>query len=113
MNPFPTSLSFWEKWCSNKTDKQKLIAVEAWKYTDFLCRNYVLNGLDDTLYNVYVTKKTAKELWESLDRKYKTEDAGSKKFVVGRFLDCKMTLKLSLVKSKNSKSFYMRFMHKG
>ncbi|GJX45308.1 retrovirus-related pol polyprotein from transposon TNT 1-94, partial [Tanacetum coccineum] len=33
---------------------------------------------------------TAKELWESLERKYKTEDAGKKKFVVARFLDYKM-----------------------
>ncbi|CAL2238496.1 unnamed protein product [Prunus armeniaca] len=33
---------------------------------------------------------TAKELWESLEKKYKTEDAGSKKFVVGKFLDFKM-----------------------
>ena len=47
----------------------------------------MLNGLTDSLYNVYSDKKTAKELWESLDRKYKFEDAGSKKFVVGRFLD--------------------------
>ncbi|GJX06676.1 retrovirus-related pol polyprotein from transposon TNT 1-94 [Tanacetum coccineum] len=34
--------------------------------------------------------QTAKELWESLERKYKTEDAGTKKFVVARFLDYKM-----------------------
>ena len=32
----------------------------------------------------------AREFWESLDRKYKTDDAGMKKFVVGRFLDYKM-----------------------
>ncbi|KAK3037495.1 hypothetical protein RJ639_031989 [Escallonia herrerae] len=32
----------------------------------------------------------AKALWESLERKYKTEDTGSKKFVVGKFLDFKM-----------------------
>ncbi|XP_073120475.1 uncharacterized protein [Henckelia pumila] len=44
----------------------------------------------DSLYNVYCEKKTAKELWESLDKKYKTEDAGAKKFLVGRFLDFKM-----------------------
>ena len=49
-----------------------------------------MNGLSDSLYNVYIGKKTTKELWESLDRKYKTEDAGTKKFVVGRFLDYKM-----------------------
>lgn len=65
-------------------------AVDAWKHSDFLCRNYVLNDLHDTLYNVYSVKTTAKELWESLDRKYIIEDAGSKKFVVGRFLDYKM-----------------------
>ena len=46
---------------------------------------YYFEGV--TLYNVYSPIKTAKELWESLDKKYKTEDAGAKKFVVGRFLD--------------------------
>ncbi|GJW17178.1 hypothetical protein Tco_0024614 [Tanacetum coccineum] len=49
-----------------------------------------LNGLIDPLYNVYCKTTTAKELWESLERKYKTEDAGTKKFVVARFLDYKM-----------------------
>ncbi|WJZ94150.1 hypothetical protein VitviT2T_013032 [Vitis vinifera] len=71
-------------------DIQVISAIDAWKHSDFLCRNYVMNGLADSLYNVYSDKKTAKELWESLDRKYKTEDAGTKKFVVGRFLDYKM-----------------------
>ena len=49
-----------------------------------------MNALTDSLYNMYIDKKTTKELWESLDRKYKTEDAGAKKFVLGRFLDYKM-----------------------
>ncbi|GJV82426.1 retrovirus-related pol polyprotein from transposon TNT 1-94 [Tanacetum coccineum] len=65
-------------------------SCEAWKHSDFLCHNYVLNGLIDPLYNVYCKTTTAKELWESLERKYKTEDAGTKKFVVARFLDYKM-----------------------
>ena len=52
--------------------------------------NYVMNVLTDSLYNVYTDKKTAKELWESLDRKYKIEDAKAKKFVVDRFHDYKM-----------------------
>ncbi|KZV46475.1 hypothetical protein F511_10580, partial [Dorcoceras hygrometricum] len=58
---------------------ESVSAVEAWNHSDFLCRNYVLNGLSDALYNVFCEKKTAKELWESLDRKYKIEDAGAKK----------------------------------
>ncbi|XXG54031.1 hypothetical protein AAC387_Pa03g2009 [Persea americana] len=73
-----------------ETDKQVIAAVEAWKHADFLCRNYTLNELNNTLYNVYCSLKIAKELWDSLDKKYKTEDAGMKKFVVGRFLDYKM-----------------------
>ena len=37
----------------NETDKQLVATVEAWKHADFLCRNYILNGLDNTLYNLY------------------------------------------------------------
>ena len=39
---------------------------------------------------MYSPIKAARELWESLDRKYKTEDVGMNKFVVGKFLDYKM-----------------------
>ena len=74
----------------NETDRQVVAAVEAWKHADFLCRNYLLNGLDKTLYNMYCAFNTARELWESLDKKYKTEDARFKKFVVGKFLYYKM-----------------------
>ncbi|GJU77707.1 hypothetical protein Tco_1274777 [Tanacetum coccineum] len=80
------------------SNAQVVQAVEAWKHSDFLCHNYVLNGLVDDLYNVYCKTTTAKELWESLERKYKTEDAGTKNFVVARSLDYKM------VDSKNVKT---------
>ena len=73
-----------------ETDKQIVATVEPWKHSDFLCKNYILNRLDNTIYNVYSQVKTTKELWESLEKKYKTEDAGMKKFIVGRFLDYKM-----------------------
>ncbi|GKB58220.1 hypothetical protein Tco_0914406 [Tanacetum coccineum] len=62
------------------SNTQAVQAVKVWKHLDFLCHNYVLNGLVDSLYNVYCKTTTAKELWESLERKYKTEDAGTKKF---------------------------------
>ena len=73
----------------NEIDRQVVAAVEAWKHADFLCRNYLLNGLDNTLYNVYRAFNIARELWKSLD-KNKTEDTGLKKFVVGKFLEYKM-----------------------
>ena len=71
-------------------DFQTVAAIDAWKQGDFLCKNYILNGLDNMLYNVYSVKDSAKALWESLDLKYKIEDAGAKKFTIGRFLDYKM-----------------------
>ena len=49
-----------------------------------------MNCLSDSLYDIYSAKKLAKELSESLDRKYKIEDAGANKFFVGSFLDFKM-----------------------
>ncbi|KAK2996877.1 hypothetical protein RJ639_025835, partial [Escallonia herrerae] len=67
-----------------------MAAVDAWKHSDFLCKNYILNGLDNALYNVYSPMLNAKALWESLEKKYKTKDACSKKFVVGKFLDFKI-----------------------
>ncbi|CAL9001610.1 unnamed protein product [Prunus brigantina] len=75
---------------ATSTTTEAVAAADAWYHSDFLCKNYILNGLDNTLYNVYSPIKTAKALWESLDKKYKTEDVGMKKFVVGRFLDFKM-----------------------
>ena len=75
---------------TNASDMQTVYAVDAWKHADYICRNYVLNGLADSLYNVYCSKPTAKDLWESLEHKYKTEDAGAKKWIVGRFLEYKM-----------------------
>ncbi|KAM1302106.1 hypothetical protein ACFX2H_013062 [Malus domestica] len=73
------------------TTAEEVAAVDAWNHSDFLCKNYILNALDNALYNVYSPIKNAKALWNSLDKKCKTEDAGMKKFVVGRFLDYKMT----------------------
>ena len=41
---------------------QIISVVDAWKHFDFLCRNYVMNVLTHSLYNVYTHKKTIKEL---------------------------------------------------
>jgi len=65
--------------------------IEAWKQPDFLCKGYILSALEDDLYNVYSAMTTSKELWDSLEKKYKTEDACLKKFVVAKFLDYKMS----------------------
>ena len=59
------------------------MALDTWRQTDYLCRNYVFNSLANSLYSVFCAKSSAKELWEFLDKKYMTEDARANKFVVG------------------------------
>ncbi|XP_050379990.1 uncharacterized protein LOC126797398 [Argentina anserina] len=73
-------------------------AIDSWETNEFLCMNYILNALDDSLYDIYSTFKTARELWQSLESKYKTEVACSKKFVIGKFLNFKMSDAKSVVK---------------
>ena len=46
----------------DECDIQVISAIDVWKHLDFLCKNYVLNGLIDSLYNVYYTESSAKEL---------------------------------------------------
>ena len=43
-------------------DVQVFSVMDAWKHFDFLCRNYVMNALTDSSYNVYSDKRTTKEL---------------------------------------------------
>lgn len=62
--------------------RESLLTVETWKQSDFFCRNYILNCLDDTLYDIYLVYYTAKEVWDSLEKKYKMEDVGAQKFVI-------------------------------
>ncbi|KAF3613428.1 Protein CURVATURE THYLAKOID 1B, chloroplastic [Capsicum annuum] len=60
------------------SDKEQFAVMEAWKHSNFLCKNYILSGLQDDLYNVYNSMKTSKELLNALEQKYITEDAGTK-----------------------------------
>ncbi|XP_075076714.1 uncharacterized protein LOC142163339 [Nicotiana tabacum] len=71
-------------------ENERFVVTEAWKHSDFLCKNYILSCLEDGLYNVYSIMKTSRELWNALEKKYKTEDVGLKKFVTAKFLDFKM-----------------------
>ena len=61
-------------------------ASQTWIENDFLAKNYILNGLSDDLYDYYSDYDTAKDLWETLQKKYDTEEAGAKKFAVSRYL---------------------------
>ncbi|XP_075088315.1 uncharacterized protein LOC142170328 [Nicotiana tabacum] len=76
---------------------ERFMVTEAWKHSDFLCKNYILSCLKDGLYNVSSVMEISKELWNALENKYKTEDAGLKKFGAAKFLDIKMVDSKSVI----------------
>ncbi|XP_070051234.1 uncharacterized protein [Nicotiana tomentosiformis] len=78
-------------------ENERFLVIESWKHSDFLCKNYILSGLEDNVYNVYSNMETSKQLWIALERKYKTEDAGLKKFIAAKFLDYKMVDNKSVI----------------
>ncbi|GKB68235.1 zinc finger, CCHC-type containing protein [Tanacetum coccineum] len=61
-----------------------------WENDDYICTGHILNGMSDSLFDVYTNVESAKELWDSLESKYMAEDSSSKKFLVSNFNNYKM-----------------------
>ncbi|GJU66738.1 zinc finger, CCHC-type containing protein [Tanacetum coccineum] len=61
-----------------------------WDNNDYVCRGLIFNGMSDSLFDIYQSVESSKELWDSLDAKYMSEDASSKKFLVSNFTNYKM-----------------------
>nr|GEX49599.1 protein ALP1-like isoform X1 [Tanacetum cinerariifolium] len=53
-----------------------------WENDDYICQGHILNGMSNSLFDVYTNVESAKELWDSLESKYMSEDSSSKKFLV-------------------------------
>ena len=58
---------------------EQIVGLRKWSEDDFLCKNYILNGLSDNLYDYYANFNTAKNMQEVLQKKYDTEEVGAKK----------------------------------
>ncbi|KAK3034779.1 hypothetical protein RJ639_032292 [Escallonia herrerae] len=83
-----------------------------WDRDDEICRGHILNGMSNMLFDAYHTVKTAKELWNQLERRYITEDATSKRFIVSKFFDYKMVDGRSVMEQFNEiKSILDRYSH--
>nr|GEV53648.1 hypothetical protein [Tanacetum cinerariifolium] len=52
-----------------------------WENDDYICRGHILNGMSDSLFDIYHNAASAKALWESLESKYMVEDTSVTKMV--------------------------------
>ena len=71
--------------------------AQKWEAADFNCKNYILNGLSDELYDFYAELLTAVDIWTALQKKYDTEEAGAKNYAVSRNLKYQMADDKSVV----------------
>nr|GEW58626.1 zinc finger, CCHC-type [Tanacetum cinerariifolium] len=53
-----------------------------WDNDDYVCKGLILNGMFDSIVDIYQNVESSKELWDFLEAKYMVEDASSKKFLV-------------------------------
>ncbi|GKA17588.1 zinc finger, CCHC-type containing protein [Tanacetum coccineum] len=72
-----------------------------WNNDDYVYRGLILNGISDSLFDIYQNVKSSKELWDSLEAKYIAEDTSSKKFLVSNFTNYKMTYSRPVLEQYN------------
>nr|GEY37617.1 zinc finger, CCHC-type [Tanacetum cinerariifolium] len=72
-----------------------------WDNDDYVCKGLILNGMSNSLFDVYQNVKTSKELWDTLEAKYMAKDASSKKFLISNFINYKMTDSRPVLKQYN------------
>ena len=70
--------------------QSELRKCQKWDNDDYICMGHILNGMTDSLFDIYQHETSSKTLWEKLEARYMTEDASSEKFLVSRFLNYKM-----------------------
>uniref|UniRef100_A0A5B7BVL1 Putative retrotransposon protein, Ty1-copia subclass n=1 Tax=Davidia involucrata TaxID=16924 RepID=A0A5B7BVL1_DAVIN len=86
-SPPPEKSSFTDLSEPNKSSSDQILKF---KEDDYACHGHILSTLCDFLYDLYCETGSAKDLWESLEKKYGKKNAGEEKYVVGEYFDFKM-----------------------
>ncbi|XP_019239111.1 PREDICTED: uncharacterized protein LOC109219134 [Nicotiana attenuata] len=53
-------------------------------------RGHLLNHMTNPLFDLFINFKSAKVIWDCLEKKYGADDAGKKKYVVGKWIKFQM-----------------------
>ncbi|KAK9732793.1 hypothetical protein RND81_04G022700 [Saponaria officinalis] len=65
-------------------------AIKKFEKDNKTVRCQLLSNMTDTLFDLFMVHKSAKLIWVSLEAKYGADDAGKKKYVVGKWLEFQM-----------------------
>lgn len=67
-----------------------MLALDKWNHSDFICKKYILNRLDNAQYDIYSLIKSAIVFLKVLDKTFKVEGSSMKKFIINKFIKSKM-----------------------
>ena len=79
---------------SDGTDMSKTIDDETtrkFKEDNRTVRGHLLNHMSNPLFDLFITFKSTKVIWEKLEMKYGANDVGKKKYMVGEWLGFQIT----------------------
>ena len=93
--PFPTT--------SNEDTDEIKAQRKKWEKDELICKGHILNTLLDSLYDLYTSMKSPKEIWNALEAKYKTEKVGTNKFIIQKYFDYKMLDNISVLDQVHDK----------
>lgn len=72
---------------SDKDTEQQVEQRKKRDEDELICRGHILNTLSDRLYDLFTNVKSAKEIWRSLENKYKVEEEGTNKYLISKYFD--------------------------
>jgi hypothetical protein len=61
-----------------------------WEQDVYIYKGHICNAMVDSLFDIYQSKSTAKDVWDILEAKYLLKDATSKKFLTSKFMNYRM-----------------------
>ena len=62
-----------------------------WEMGNKQVRHVILSTISNELFDIYCQFKVAKEIWDTMNKKYILKDAGTQKYAIGNFRNFQMT----------------------
>ena len=63
--------------------------LEKHEEDEVVCRGHIFNSLSDSLYDLFTSIKSPKEIWAILERKHVNQKQGSNKFLITKYFEFK------------------------
>ncbi|GKA75584.1 hypothetical protein Tco_0781962 [Tanacetum coccineum] len=64
--------------------------ITVWENDDYICIGHILNGISNSMFDIYQMVDSTNELSDSIESRYMADDASSKKFLISNFNNYKM-----------------------